>query len=61
MMASTPEVFKRSKRILFARRMSHMDRPLLVIEFQGVLGDFIKKPSNGLRDLANRKMDRKEL
>jgi hypothetical protein len=33
MMPCTPEVFKRTKRILFARRMNLMDRPLLIVEF----------------------------
>lgn len=41
-MASTPKTFKRTKRILFQRRMAYMDRPLLIVCFQGVLGDFHK-------------------
>ena len=45
MLPSTPKTFKRTKRVHFARRMSHMDRPLIVINFQGVIGDFIKLPA----------------
>ena len=37
-----------------------MDRPLLIIEFQGVLGDFIRKGSLGLRDLNAKKPDKKD-
>jgi hypothetical protein len=42
MMPSTPKMFKRTKRVIFQRRMNMMDRPLIVITFQGVLGDFFK-------------------
>lgn len=42
MLPPTPKVFKFSKRELFARRMSMMDRPLVIVNFQGVLGDFQK-------------------
>jgi len=44
MLPSTPKNYKRTKRVLFARRMNLMDRPMLIITFQGVLGDFMKKP-----------------
>ena len=33
MLPSTPKVFKFSKRELFARRMSMMDRPLVIVNF----------------------------
>jgi hypothetical protein len=42
MLPSTPKVYKLTKRELFGRRMSMMDRPLIVVNFQGVLGDFMK-------------------
>ena len=58
MMPSTPEVYKRTKRVLFARRMTLMDRPLLIIEFQGVLGDFVRKPCHGIRDMGAKKPER---
>jgi hypothetical protein len=45
LMPTTPKTFKRTKRLLFSRRMSFMDRPLIVICFQGVLGDFCKNLS----------------
>ena len=51
MLPSTPKTYKRTKRVLFARRMNFMDRPLLIITFQGVLGDFIKKPLAGLKEV----------
>ena len=51
MLPSTPKIFKRMKRVLFARRMSYMDRPLIIINFQGVLGDFIKLPAFRMREL----------
>ena len=60
MMPSTPEVFKRTKRIQFARRMTLMDRPLLIIQFQGVLGDFVKKTNQGMREIGAKKQDKKE-
>ena len=50
MLPSTPKMFKRTKRVLFARRMVYMDRPLLIINFQGVLGDFIKMPAFKLKE-----------
>ena len=43
MLPSTPKTYKRTKRVLFARRMNLMDRPVLIITFQGVIGDFMKK------------------
>ena len=33
MLPSTPKTFKRTKRVLFARRMNFMDRPVLIITF----------------------------
>jgi hypothetical protein len=42
MLPSTPKYHKGTKRELFARRMSMMDRPIIVFTFQGLLGDFIK-------------------
>ena len=44
MLPSTPKTYKRTKRVMFARRMNLMDRPIIIISFQGVIGDFIKKP-----------------
>ena len=46
MLPSTPKIFKLTKRVLFARRMSHMDRPLIILNFQGLLGDFKRDPSS---------------
>jgi hypothetical protein len=43
MLPSTPKVFKLTKRELFGRRMSMMDRPLIVVNFQGVIGEFLKE------------------
>jgi hypothetical protein len=42
MLPSTPKIYKLTKRELFARRMNLMDRPLVIINFQGVLGDFLR-------------------
>ena len=51
MLPSTPKTYKRTKRVLFARRMNLMDRPVIVITFQGVLGDFLKKqPQYGFKE-----------
>ena len=50
MLPSTPKTYKRTRRVLFARRMNLMDRPVLIITFQGVLGDFLKKPQPGLKE-----------
>ena len=50
MLPSTPKQFKRTKREFFARRMQFMDRPLLVVTFQGVLGDFIKMPAFKMKE-----------
>ena len=50
MLPSTPKMFKRTKRVLFARRMIYMDRPLVIINFQGVLGDFIKMPAFKMKE-----------
>ena len=52
MLPSTPKTFKRTKRVLFARRMSYMDRPLIIVNFQGVLGDFIKMPAFRQKEIA---------
>ena len=49
MLPSTPKIYRLTKRELFARRMNLMDRPLVILNFQGVLGDFIK--DNGLNSL----------
>ena len=51
MLPSTPKMFKRTKRVLFARRMNYMDRPLIIINFQGVLGDFIKMPAFKMKEV----------
>ena len=51
MLPSTPKMFKRTKRVLFARRMTYMDRPLIIINFQGVLGDFIKMPAFKMKEI----------
>ena len=42
MLPSTSKHYKRTKREYFGRRMSMMDRPLIAITFQGIMGDFIK-------------------
>jgi hypothetical protein len=44
MLPSTHKIYKLTKRELFARRMSMMDRPLIIISFQNVLGDFKRDP-----------------
>ena len=33
MLPSTPKTYKRTKRVLFARRMNLMDRPMLIVTF----------------------------
>ena len=40
MLPSTPKVYRLTKRELFGRRMSMMDRPLIIVNFQDLLGDF---------------------
>ena len=40
LMPSTSKTFKRTTRLIFDRRMNFMDRPLIIICFQGCLGDF---------------------
>lgn len=42
LLPSTAKFYKRTLRHYFRRRMNQMDRPLIVINFQGVLGDFFK-------------------
>ena len=42
MLPSTNKYYKRTKREYFGRRMLNIDKPLIVIQFQGVLGDFNK-------------------
>jgi hypothetical protein len=39
LLPSTPKRFKRTCRDLFARRMSMMDRPLIIFQFKGLLAD----------------------
>jgi len=46
LLPSTPQYFKRTYRYYFKRRMNQMEKPLLVINFQGVIGDFFK--DNGI-------------
>lgn len=46
LLPQTPQFFKRTYRHYFNRRSEKADRPMLVINFQGVLGDFFK--DNGL-------------
>ena len=60
MLPSTPKIFKLTKRELFARRMSQMDRPLIILNFQGLIGDFLNTELNirqgsldGIRMLNN--------
>ncbi len=53
MMPSTPRHFRSTKRESFTRRMSMIDRPVLVITFQGVIGDFIKSNFFFQNDIAN--------
>lgn len=38
----TPDRFKNTFRHSLRRRTSHLTRPLIIITFQGVLGDFFK-------------------
>ena len=42
MMPSTTKFYKRTYRHYFRRRFNQMDRPIIIINFQGVLGDFFK-------------------
>ncbi|CDW77596.1 UNKNOWN [Stylonychia lemnae] len=42
MLPSTNKHYKRTKREYFGRRMSSIDKPIIVITFQGVIGDFIR-------------------
>jgi hypothetical protein len=42
MMPSTNKFYKRTYRHYFRRRLNQMDRPIIIINFQGVLGDFFK-------------------
>ena len=42
LLPSTNKTFKRTFRHFFRRRMTQMERPVLIITFQGVLGDFFK-------------------
>jgi hypothetical protein len=42
MLPSTQKHYKRTKREYFGRRMSMIDKPLIILAFQGVLGDFLK-------------------
>jgi hypothetical protein len=48
MLPSTPKIYGTTKRELFARRMSLMNRPILLITFQGVLSDFSRQTIAGL-------------
>jgi predicted RNA-binding protein YlxR (DUF448 family) len=41
MLPSTNKIYKLTKREFFERRMNQMDRPLVILNFQGVLGDFV--------------------
>ena len=43
LLPSTSKIYRFTKRELFARRMSHMDRPLIILNFQGVIGDFVSE------------------
>ena len=43
LLPSTNKYCKRTYRHFFRRRMNQMERPLIIITFQGVLGDFIKE------------------
>jgi hypothetical protein len=43
LLPSTNKYYKRTFRHYFKRRMNQMERPLIIITFQGVLGDFIKE------------------
>jgi hypothetical protein len=40
LLPSTNKYFKRTCRNFFKRRMNQMERPIIIITFQGVLGDF---------------------
>jgi hypothetical protein len=42
LLPSTNKHYKRTFRHHFKRRMNLMERPLIVVMFQGVLGDFMK-------------------
>jgi hypothetical protein len=42
LLPSTPKYYKRTYRHYFKRRMNQMERPVIIINFQGVLGDFLK-------------------
>lgn len=43
MLPSTPKIYRDTKWISFQRRMEFIDRPLVCICFEGLIGDFYKK------------------
>lgn len=43
MLPSTNKQYLNTKREYFGRRMSSMDKPIIIINFQGVIGDFFKQ------------------
>ena len=46
MLPSTTKIFKKTKRELFGRRMAQLDKPLVIVNFQGVIGDFFYEKSD---------------
>jgi hypothetical protein len=43
LLPSTNKLYRNTKRIAFTRRMNMMDRPIIVISFEGIIGDFQKE------------------
>jgi hypothetical protein len=49
LLPKTPDQFRNTLRHSFSRRPSHITRPLIIITFQGVLGDFFKGDGISIR------------
>jgi hypothetical protein len=43
LLPSTNKVYRNTKRIEFSRRMHMMDRPIVIIKFEGIVGHFHKE------------------
>ncbi len=43
LLPSTPNVFRNVKRLEFSRRMEMMERPIIIINFWGIIGNFSKE------------------
>ena len=43
LLPSTNKVYRNTKRVEFCRRMHMMDRPIVIIHFEGIIGNFHKE------------------